>query len=141
MLAFADVTERVRAIAAQESRWLAEAIVDAVSGPLLVLDGQCKVISANRAFYQDFGGEPVRAEGSSMFEIADRLWDVAAVHALLEAPWPTGSDSGHRVGEVSLQGGEVRLDARRIARKPGDREVVLLSISPANDAVPRGGGP
>lgn len=145
VLTFADVTERVHAIAAQESRWLAEAIVDAVSSPLLVLDGQFKIISANRAFCQHFGGEPGPTVGSSLFEIADRCWDVAAVRALLEAPGQAGPNTDRHVAEVSLRHGDfgrLKLDARRIARKPGDPEVVLLAIQPA-DPVARGsaGGP
>lgn len=139
VLTFADVTERVHAIAAQESRWLAEAIVDAVSSPLLVLDGQFRIISANRAFYQHFGGEPGHTVGSSLFEIGDRRWDVAAVHTLLEAPARGGPNAGRRLAEVSLRhgaGGRLQLDARRIARPPGAPEVVLLAILPADPAAP-----
>lgn len=141
VLTFADVTERVHAIAAQESRWLAEAIVDAVNSPLLVLDGQSRIISANRAFYQGFGGEPGHTVGSSLFEIGDRCWDIAAVHTLLEAPGQAGPNADRRTAEVSLQRGAVgrfELDARRIARKSGDREVVLLAIKPAGKAAPSG---
>lgn len=136
VLTFADVTERVHAIAAQESHRLAEAIVDAVTGVLLVLDAQLKVISANRAYYRQFGGEPGATVGSSFFEITHRRWDLAAVHALLEAPWQPGADADRRTAEVSLrgEGATYRLDARRIAGRPRERGVLLLSISAAESA-------
>ena len=144
VLTFANVTERVNAIAAQESSLIAQAIVDAVSSPLLALDGQLKVISANQAFYASFGGEPSLTVGRAIFEITDQRWDVPGVHAFLETPWQAGPGPELRQADVSLRGDGARpfkLDARRVARKPGDRQVLLLSISPAQAAATSGEGP
>ena len=109
-----------------------------------MLDRQFTIVSANRAFFQHFGGEPVHTVGSNLFDIADRCWDVPAVHVLLESPGQTGPKGDRRVAEVSLRHGKVgrlKLDVRRIARKPGDPEVVLLAIQPADPAAPDGAEP
>jgi two-component system, chemotaxis family, CheB/CheR fusion protein len=134
VLTFADVTERVRAIASQESRRVAEAIVDAVGSPLLVLDASFMVLSANRSFYGEFGLAPEHTVGLSVFEIAGRRWDVAEVRAMLEGPWRAGSGSLERHAEVGPLAGDSRrykLDARRVAGKPDDLQVLLLTILPA----------
>jgi PAS domain-containing protein len=55
VLTLSDVTERVEAIASRKARRLAEAIVDAMPEPLLVLDASLQVLSANQAFYREFG--------------------------------------------------------------------------------------
>ncbi len=140
VLTFADVTERVHAIAAQESSRLAEAIVDAVSSPLLVLDGQLQVLSANRAYGDRFGGEPGQTVGHGVFDIEHRRWDLPALHELLEAPWLPGPGVAQRQADVQLpgtSGGRVRLDVRRVARQAGDTPVLLLSITAADAAAPR----
>jgi len=133
VLTFADVTERVRAIASQESRRVAEAIVDAVGSPLLVLDGEFVVVSANRSFHDEFGTAPERTVGLSVFEIDQQRWDQAVVHRMLAGPWRAGTGSLERHAEVGPLAGDPRcykLDARRVAGKPDDMQVLLLTILP-----------
>jgi two-component system CheB/CheR fusion protein len=132
VLTFADVTERINAIAAQESRVLAEAIVDAVAHPLIVLDGRLQVISANRAYCERFGDDPRTTVGAGIFEVGQRRWDLPALRELLETPWPSRQGAETRQAEVALPGADaprIRLDARRVIGEPAGREVVLLSIS------------
>ena len=119
---------------------LAEAIVDAVSSPLLVLDGQLQVLSANRAYGDRFGGEPGQTVGHGVFDIEHRRWDLPALHELLETPWLPGPGVAQRQADVQLpstSGGRVRLDVRRVARQAGDTPVLLLSITAADAAAPR----
>jgi PAS domain-containing protein len=42
----------------KDGQTLAEAIVDTVREPLVVLDRDLRVVAANRSFYQTFGVEP-----------------------------------------------------------------------------------
>jgi two-component system, chemotaxis family, CheB/CheR fusion protein len=135
VLTFADVTERVHAIAARKSHALAEAIVDAVGHPLLVLDGRMQVITANRAYFRHFGGELAGTVGQGLFEIGGRCWDMAGVHTLLETGWPLQPGLEHREVTLELGGVSVRMDARRVAGLPGEREYVLLAIEPRGPAA------
>lgn len=141
VLTFADVTDRVNALAAQEARSLAEAVVDAVAVPLVVLDGQHRIISANRAFHALFHTQPGTTIGQDLFELDDHRWNLPAVRQLLEAPWPDRRVTQARECDVDLPGAvapRFRLDARRIVAQPADRVVVLLSIA-SLEAVPAAG--
>ncbi len=52
--------------------------------PLLVLDADFRVRSANRSFYQVFGLKKEAVENQGLYEIADREWDLPELHQLLE---------------------------------------------------------
>jgi two-component system CheB/CheR fusion protein len=132
VLTFDDVTDRVNAIAAQESRALAEAIVDAVASPLVVLDARRHVMSANQAFHDQLSGTAKIPVGSSFFEIDARRWDLPAIRELLATPWQSAGAAEARQVDVVLADADtwrVRLGARRIVASPAEREVVLLSLS------------
>jgi len=133
VMTFPDVTEHLQAAAARKARDLAEAIVDTVHVPLVVLDGGLTVISANRAFYREFGGTAQDSEGRSFFSIADGQWDAAALHELLETVLPRERSFERHVVEHVFPGRGVRrvqLGARRIVDPTGKDERVLLAIEP-----------
>jgi two-component system, chemotaxis family, CheB/CheR fusion protein len=84
------VTERRR------SRWLlehhrelAEKIVDTVREPLLVLHEDLRVQSANRAFYDAFRVEPAATEGSLVYDLGNRQWDIPELRRLLSEVLPS----------------------------------------------------
>ena len=79
-----DITERRRAErAAEEAREFAESIVSAIREPLLVLDADLRVISANRSFYQAFKVTPEETEGQSIYRLGSRQWDIPELRELL----------------------------------------------------------
>jgi len=69
---------------AEWSRDFAVSIVDAVLVPLVVLDEQLHVISANEMFYGSFGGDHLEMEGRSFFDLGSGAWDIPALRAGLE---------------------------------------------------------
>ena len=70
-----------QAIAA--ARDYAESIVATVREPLLVLDAELRVESANRAFYRAFRVAPAETVGRFIYDLGDRQWDIPALRALL----------------------------------------------------------
>lgn len=68
----------------QTARDLALAIVEVISLPMLVLDGQLQVVSANRAFYRLFGGLPIEVEGQSFTKLGNGQWRLPKLRAYLE---------------------------------------------------------
>jgi two-component system CheB/CheR fusion protein len=70
--------------AAAAARNYAENTVEAVHQPLLVLDDQLRVESANKAFYQTFRVTPAQTLGASLNELGNRRWDIPRLHGLLE---------------------------------------------------------
>ena len=131
VLTFADVTDRVQALAVRQARDVAEAIVDSVHQPLVVLDGQFKVISANRAYYDRFGGSAKEAAGQSVFEVNQRRWDQPAVHELLATALPHEGGLERRVLPAAAgDAGPWAISGRRILGPAPRNELVLLSIEP-----------
>lgn len=131
VLTFTDVTERVHAIAMRQARDLAEAVVDTTPEPLVVLDAQLTVVSANRSFFREFGGAADATVGQPWFEVAHRQWDFPELHELLESVLPRdGSFEGREVehGFAGLGVRRLRLGARRVVMPVGSGELVLLVI-------------
>ena len=63
---------------------LAEAIVDAIREPLLVLDPNLRVIAASRSFYRTFAVTPRKTEGRLLFELGDWEWNIPRLRKVLE---------------------------------------------------------
>ena len=63
---------------------LAEAIVDAIREPLLVLGPDLRVIAASRSFYRTFAVTPRKTEGRLVFDLGDGQWNIPKLRALLE---------------------------------------------------------
>lgn len=132
VLTFNDVTERVLALAVRQARDLAEAVVDTVYEPLVVLDAQLKVLTANRAFLNLFGGQADNTLGEGFYEIANRQWDFAAMHELLDGPLPgqrPGEDRAlsHEFAGIGMQ--HLRVRTRRVPDKSGNSGLVLVSFA------------
>lgn len=67
---------------------LAEAIVDTVREPLVLLDRDLRVVTASRSFYQTFGVEQQHTEGKKFYELGDGQWNIPALRKLLEQVIP-----------------------------------------------------
>ena len=63
---------------------LAQAMVDTVREPLIVLDKDLRVIAASRSFYVKFATNPVDSQGKHLYELGDGEWDIPKLRALLE---------------------------------------------------------
>ena len=68
----------------QEAREYAEAIVETVREPLLVLDANLHVKSANKAFFQAFLVTPEETADKLIFDLGDGQWNIPALRVLLE---------------------------------------------------------
>lgn len=66
----------------------ARAIVDTIREPLLVLDGDLRVESANPAFYRHFRVTPEETLDRSFFSLGSGQWDVPVLRAVLETVIP-----------------------------------------------------
>lgn len=74
LAAVVDLSERVRSEQAlSEAKEFAEAIVETVRLPMVVLDSELRIISANRAF-SEFFNRPVKHTKGFVFEVLLNLW-------------------------------------------------------------------
>jgi two-component sensor histidine kinase len=74
---------------------LAQAIVDTVRDPLLVLDCDLNVAAASRSFLSDFKVTTEEVVGRSVYEILDGCFNLAGLAALLDKVLPEHTISDH----------------------------------------------
>jgi two-component system, chemotaxis family, CheB/CheR fusion protein len=72
-------------VEAQAARQFAEAVVETVREPLVVLDNTWRVITANAAFYRTFQVTKEATEGQVLYALGQRQWDIPALRTSLEA--------------------------------------------------------
>ena len=70
------------------TRSLADAIVDTVHEPLVMLGRDLRVLAASRSFYKAFGVSPSATQGRLFYELADGQWEIPALRKLLEEVIP-----------------------------------------------------
>jgi PAS domain S-box-containing protein len=116
----------------RQARSYAENIVETVPEPLLVLDGDLKIISANRSFYQTFKETPSETLGKLVYDLGNRQWDIPRLRMLLEEILPKRTHfSNFEVEHDFPKVGHkiMRLNARQI-RQEGilGRKMILLAV-------------
>ena len=135
VLTFTDISQRVIAEAASnEARERAEAIVNTVREPLLVLDGELRVISASRSFYQYFRSRAEDTVGKRVYHLGNGQWDIPALRELLENVLPNNHTfEGYRMEHDFPDIGDKQLvlNARRIVGKVNGQAMILLSMEEA----------
>ncbi|HSJ55882.1 MAG TPA: chemotaxis protein CheB [Anaerolineae bacterium] len=136
VLTFSDITEQKEAervaLAAQA---YAESIVHTVREPLVILNANLRVESANRAFYGTFGIDSTQAEGKLLYELGNRLWDIPRLRELLEEIIPDdevfeGFVVEHEFEQIGYR--RMLLNARRISA-PGQKDLILLAIEEVSE--------
>ena len=115
----------------QEIREYAEGVVDTVREPLVVLDADLRVISANRSFYKTFKVKSREIEGQLLYDLGNRQWNIPKLRELLEEilPKDTTFDNFEVEHEFKNIGRRVmHLNARRIYRRTKETHLILLAI-------------
>jgi two-component sensor histidine kinase len=116
---------------AADAHALAQAIVDTVREPLLVLDKELRVIAASRSFYAAFKVHPEETQGRLLYELGDGQWNIPKLRVLLEKIIPErGVMSDYEVEhEFSGLGHRtMHLNARRVFYEGGAGVTILLSM-------------
>ena len=135
ILALVDIDTVRRALAqAREAREFADAIVETVRHPLLVLDGDLRVKTANHAFYRLFHVRPAETENRFVYNLGKAQWDIAKLRELLEGILPKNSRFENFEVDAEFPGvgrKKLVLNARRIADERLKTKSILLAIEEA----------
>jgi two-component sensor histidine kinase len=109
---------------------LAQAIVDTVREPLIVLDKDLRSIAASRSFYMKFVTNPVETRGKHLYELGNGQWDIPKLRLLLEKLIPDhGTMDDYEVEhDFPSIGRRVLLLNARIVHYEKAHENILLSI-------------
>lgn len=121
--------ERQAEQARDEALAYARSIVETVREPLVVLDGQLRVLSANRAFYRAFGVAPPDTEGRLLYDLGNGQWNIPRLRRLLEEILPQRSSFEAFEVEHDFPGvghKAMLLNARRL--RQADAERILLAF-------------
>ncbi|MEQ1798517.1 MAG: chemotaxis protein CheB [Lacibacter sp.] len=114
-----------------EARDYAEAIVATVHEPLLVLNKNLRIKSANDSFYKTFQVNEKDTEDKYVYDLGNRQWNIAELKELLEDILPHKSrfenfevtHSFPNIGQRSML-----LNAREMTRDKEDEKLILLAI-------------
>jgi chemotaxis protein methyltransferase CheR len=109
----------------------AEAIVETVREPMVVLDENLRVVAASRAFYRRFMVRREDTEGRLLFELGDGQWDIPQLRTLLEKIIPDkGVMDDYEVAHEFPGIGErtMLLNARQVFYETDKRTHILLGI-------------
>jgi PAS domain-containing protein len=68
----------------EDARALAQAILDTVREPLLVLDGDLRVLAVSRSLYLTFHVHRQDVLGRPLYALGDGRWHIPALRTLLE---------------------------------------------------------
>ena len=134
VMTFTDISQRVMAEATvNEARELAEAVFNTIREPLLLLDGELRIVSASQSFYRYFQCRAEDTLGCLIYQLGNGQWDNPALRELLERILPDNTTfEDFRVAHdfPAIGHRELLLNARRIAenvRQP----MIMLAIEEA----------
>jgi two-component system CheB/CheR fusion protein len=133
VVTFTDVTTAKQAdLALRDAHEHVQAIYDTVREPLLVLDPDLRVRSANAYFYDTFKVDPKETEGRLIYDLGNHQWDIPRLRELLGDILPDNDsfESFEVEHEFAGIGRRVMLlNGRRL----DDAQLILLAIEDITD--------
>ncbi len=136
MVMLVDIDALKRGMAQIEySRNYAQAIVETVREPLIVLNGNLRVFTANRSFYRTFEATTAETEQRPIFELGNGQWNIPQLRQLLLEMLPTDSqlqdfEVAHDFEQIGHK--TMLLNARKMTQAEGG-DSILLAIEDITD--------
>ena len=109
----------------------AQAIVDTVREPLLVLDKDLRVLAASRSFYLTFKAARADTQGRLLYTLGDGQWDIPKLRLLLEKIVPEHGvmedyEVEHQFPDIGKR--TMLLNARKVFYADNPHTTLLLGI-------------
>ena len=115
-----------------DAQTLAQAIVNTIPEPFIVLDSQLRVLAASRSFYSAFKVDPEQTKGRLVYALGDGQWDIPALRLLLETIIPESAemDGFEVVHDFPSIGRRVMLlNARNVVYDDTSDSTILLAFT------------
>ena len=115
---------------------LAQAIVDTIRDPLLVLNQNLRVVAANRAFYQTFRMDGQDIHGQPIYGLGNGQWDIPELRLLLEdvEPRHAAMEAYEVEWDFPIIGRRTMLlNAREVFNQRDTQKLILLAIEDVTD--------
>lgn len=138
-----DITEQRRTEQLQESMYgmtvraeYAEEIIRTVHEPLVVLNEDLRIVSANPSFYRTFQATPEETEGQMIYDLGNGQWDIPALRQLLGEVLPKSANVedflvDHDFPKIGHK--RMLLNAQRIGAEDSPKHLILLAIEDITD--------
>src|SRR5476649_2743384 len=115
-----------------DAQTLAEAIVDTIHEPFIVLDAEFRVLAASRSFYETFEVDPEHTIGSLLYGLGDGQWDIPALRVLMETIIPEqaamdGFEVDHDFPGLGRR--IMLLNARKVLYETSSDTTILLAFT------------
>jgi len=115
-----------------------EGIIETIRDPLLILDEELRVITANRSFYEFFKVKPEETVGQFFYDLGNKQWDIPKLRELLEIilPQKTSFDNYEVEHDFTTIGKRTMLlNARQIEQAMGKEQIILLAIEDVTERI------
>ena len=114
-----------------DAQTLAQAIVNTIIEPFVVLDDGFRVLAASRSFYDTFKVSPEQTQGRLLYDLGNGQWDIPALRVLLETIIPErtamdGFEVEHDFPGVGHRA--MLLNARKVVYDNSDTHTILLAF-------------
>jgi two-component system CheB/CheR fusion protein len=132
ILIFVDTSEITRLrLDEQHAREYTEELLDTVREPLIILDQDLCVVSANESFYETFRAREEETEKKRIYELGNGRWDIPKLRELLEELLREKTSFKdfiveHDFPEIGRK--KMMVNARRISHKATGRQMILLAF-------------
>jgi transcriptional regulator with GAF, ATPase, and Fis domain len=106
-------------------------ILGSIREPLMVLDPDLRVIKANTSFYNTFKVKPEQTEGTLIYDLGNRQWNIPKLKELLEEILPQNTkindfEVEHHFETIGRK--IMHLNAHRIYNEVNQTQLILLAI-------------
>jgi two-component system, chemotaxis family, CheB/CheR fusion protein len=119
-----------------DARLYAESIVTTVREPLIIMDKNLRIKSANASFYKKFNLTEHETEGQLFYELQNHQWDDKELRSVLNRILPDKtivSDFEIKLHFKSLGKRHLLLDAKQITNDKNTEPLILLAIEDITD--------
>jgi PAS domain-containing protein len=94
--------------ALQDALIFARSIIGTIREPLLVLDSNLRVISANKSYYKKFNEKRKNTEDKFIYNLTDSIWDIPELKDLLEKVVPQ---------RTFFEGFEIKVENKKFGQR------------------------
>ena len=132
VITFLDITARKKAQDAEaEARIYAQTIIETMRQPLLVLDDELNVVSANHAFQELFQVSAAETIGAGVYELGNGQWDFPKLRELLAEVLPKNQqfsdiEIDHHFKTLGFRC--MKINGRKLEREGSRASLILLAI-------------
>ena len=114
----------------QDAKTYADTLADMMREPLVVLDSDMRVVTANASFCKAFHLSTEEVENQLFFDLNDGYWNIAGLREFIDEVLEVAESRQIEVKKElpDIEYKSARIEARRVHRKENNTNIVLLVV-------------